>query len=574
MLDIVRDSTFGQIVNYASRGRLLPYADQRDDYIVPPKYLWRRSSATGAPLDSPFPRTVSEAPTLISGAVTLVNEPGVCPEAKKTGDDLDLEKQPQEAEPPAQPPSAHYPWLVDFEENDPDRPLNWSPRKRLFIAGLISLLTFSVYIGSAIYTSSIPGIMEEFGASQVLATSGLTLFVAAYGIGPMLLSPMQEVPAWGRNPVYISGLFLFVLFQVPEIVGKDLATVLVFRFLSGFVGSPALATGGASMADIYPPQHLAIAIGAWSIGAVCGPIAGPVIGGFAAQGMNWRWPFLELLWISGFAFAVLFFFLPETLEATILIRRAERLRKLTGNPLLKAPAEVDQGEDDKLSKVLKDTLIRAFRLALEPSLAVAHAYIALVYAVFYLWFEAFPLTFNEIHHFNLGIGGLPYLTFVVSAAITFTFYVLYQKWHMAPRMARNPNLQPESRLELALFAAPFIPISLLVFGWTAREDVHWMAPVIGAGLYLPGIFLAFQGIMIYVSMSYPKYAASILAGNDLFRSTFASVFPLFGTKYFRALGIGGGSSLLAGVSILMIPLLYLIMNYGPVLRARSKFALA
>ena len=44
---------------------------------------------------------------------------------------------------------------------------------------------------------------------------------------------------------------------------------------------------------------------------------------------------------------------------------------------------------------------------------------------------------------------------------------------MAPRMARNPNLQPESRLELALFAAPFIPISLLVFGWTAREDVHW-----------------------------------------------------------------------------------------------------
>ena len=56
--------------------------------------------------------------------------------------------------------------------------------------------------------------------------------------------------------------------------------------------------------------------------------------------------------------------------------------------------------------------------------------------------------------------------------------------------------------------------------------------------------------------SYPKYAASILAGNDLFRSTFASVFPHFGTKYFHALGIGGGSSLLAGVSILMIPLLY------------------
>ncbi|GAA6055187.1 hypothetical protein JCM3770_002226, partial [Rhodotorula araucariae] len=28
MLDIVRDSTFGQLVNWASKGRLLPYADQ------------------------------------------------------------------------------------------------------------------------------------------------------------------------------------------------------------------------------------------------------------------------------------------------------------------------------------------------------------------------------------------------------------------------------------------------------------------------------------------------------------------------------------------------------------------
>ncbi|TNY24584.1 putative caffeine resistance protein [Rhodotorula diobovata] len=574
MLDLVRDSTFGQIVNWASNGRLLPYPDQRSDYVIPDKYLPRHSTAPGAAADSPLPRTVSQAPTLASGAVTLVDAPGVCQEHKKVGSEAgDVEKQLQDVEaPPALPPSVRYPWLVDWEENDPDRPLNWSPRKRLFVASLVMLLTFSVYVGSAIYTPSIPGIMEEFGIGQVGATSGLTLFVAAYGVGPMLLSPMQEIPRWGRTPVYIIGLALFVIFQIPQVLAKNVATVLVFRFLSGFVGSPALATGGASMADIYPPRQLAYAVGAWSIGAVCGPIAGPVIGGFAAEGENWRWPLLELLWISGFAFVALFFFLPETMESTVLVRRAERLRKLTGNPLLKAPAEVDQGDDDRLGKLLKETISRAFRLALEPSLAVAHGYIALVYAIFYLWFESFSLTFNEIHHFSLGIGGLPYLAFVVSAAITFTFYVLYQKYHMNPRADRDPNLQPEARLEIALYAAPFIPASLLLFGWSARESVHWIVPVIGAGLYLPGIFLAFQGIMVYVSMSYPRYAASILAGNDLFRSTFASVFPLFGTKYFNALTIGGGSTLLAGISILMMPLLYLIMKYGPVLRARSSFA--
>jgi len=125
------------------------------------------------------------------------------------------------------------------------------------------LLTFSVYIGSAIYTPSIPGIMAEFDIGLVGATSGLTLFVAAYGLGPMLFSQMQEIPRWGRNPVYIIGLALFVIFQIPGVLAKNVATILVFRFLSGFVGSPALATGGASMADIYEPQFLPVAIGAW-----------------------------------------------------------------------------------------------------------------------------------------------------------------------------------------------------------------------------------------------------------------------------------------------------------------------
>ncbi|BGP14694.1 hypothetical protein JCM10213_006226 [Rhodosporidiobolus nylandii] len=574
MFDIVRDATFGQLVNLASRGRFFPYEDQKPGYIIPQRYL---PSGT----DSPFPRTLSEAPTLVAStlppsspvdASTLVNAPGLCQEVDKEGD---LEKQAEKDAASLSPTTAaepKYRWLVDFEGNDQDRPLNWSSRKRFFVGGLISLLTFAVYIGSAVYTSSIPGLMEEFNVSQVTAISGLTLFVAAYGIGPMILSPMQEMASIGRNPVYIIGLALFVIFQVPEIVAKNMATVLVFRFLSGFVGSPALATGGASMGDIFPAKHLAVAIGTWAIGAVCGPVFGPVIGGFAAEGMNWRWPFLELLWISGFAFVVLFFLLPETLEDTILLRRAQRLRKLTGNPLLKAPCELGEKDGETLAGLMSETLTRAIRLSIEPSLLVANSYIALVYALFYTFFESFPIVFNEIYSMSLSVGGLPYLGFIVSAAITFTFYVLYQRWHMIPRTEKNPDLPPEIRLELGVMTAPLIPVSLFIFGWTAREGVHWFWPIFGAALYLPGVYLAFQTILVYISISYPKYAASVLAGNDLFRSVFASVFPLFGAKLFRRLGLGGGCSLLAGLSILMIPLLYAIMHYGPQLRARSRFA--
>ena len=76
----------------------------------------------------------------------------------------------------------------------------------------------------------------------------------------MVLSPVQEVASFGRNPVYIAGLALFLIFQIPPIFAPNIGTILVFRFLAGAAGGPALATGGASMGDIVPGNHYAIAL--------------------------------------------------------------------------------------------------------------------------------------------------------------------------------------------------------------------------------------------------------------------------------------------------------------------------
>lgn len=90
-------------------------------------------------------------------------------------------------------------------------PMNWSQAKKFFVTFEICLLTTSVYIGSAIYSAGILDVSMVFGVSRVAATLGLTLFVAGYGIGPMLWSPMSEVPQIGRNPVYILTLLVRIL---------------------------------------------------------------------------------------------------------------------------------------------------------------------------------------------------------------------------------------------------------------------------------------------------------------------------------------------------------------------------
>jgi DHA1 family multidrug resistance protein-like MFS transporter len=73
-------------------------------------------------------------------------------------------------------------------------------------------------------------------------------------------------------------------------------------------------------------------------------------------------------------------------------------------------------------------------------------------------------------------------------------------------------------------------------------------------------------------MGYTSQIASIFAGNCFFRSTMAAFFPLFGHHFFTVLGLGGGSSLLAGLNILMILPLWILLKYGKKLRQRSKWA--
>jgi DHA1 family multidrug resistance protein-like MFS transporter len=50
----------------------------------------------------------------------------------------------------------------------------------------------------------------------------------------------------------------------------------------------------------------------------------------------------ELLWLAAPIFVFLFFLLPETSADNILLRRAARLRALTGNPNFKSQSEINQ----------------------------------------------------------------------------------------------------------------------------------------------------------------------------------------------------------------------------------------
>lgn len=157
----------------------------------------------------------------------------------------------------------------------------------------------------------------------------------------MIWAPLSELPAVGRSPIYVLTLLVFVFFQFAVIYAKNLGMLLAFRFLTGFLGSPALATGGASMGDIWHPRVRDYMIAMWGCFAISAPVLGPLVGGFAVSAKGWTWTIWELLWISGLALVLLAFLLPETFAPNILSRRARRIRRITKDQKYASKAETE-----------------------------------------------------------------------------------------------------------------------------------------------------------------------------------------------------------------------------------------
>ncbi|KAH8805404.1 major facilitator superfamily domain-containing protein [Xylogone sp. PMI_703] len=562
-----RDTVFGQLVRLLSRNRLLKFPDELD------LALWKQYIKIDTVGDLLASREDE-------GLVSSENHPatdtsGGGKKEQKRFTDITSPHSPGDTQVLQQENGCDkmttVMHLVDwYGPDDQENPQNWSASRKLLITFQICILNFGVYIGSSIYTPGEISVMEEFGVSEVVATLGLSLFVLGYGLGPMLFSPMSEMPAMGRSRIYFWTLLAFVLLQLPTGYATNVPMLLVFRFLTGFFGGPVLATGGATIIDIYRPAEVPYWIGIFGACGVLGPVFGPLVGGFASQAKGWRWTIWELTWLCAVVLIILFFLMPETSSSNILYRRAKRMRKTTGVSALKSQSEIDAAEI-----TLRDTAVflgRAFTLTFsEPVIFFVDLYSALLYGVLYLWFESFPFVFGGIYGFTIGQQGLVFLGIFIGGLATLPCYLFWIRRYIVPRFAAPP-VKPEVILPPTFFGAFTLPVCLFWYGWTSHTNIHWVVPLVGSSFFTVSIITLFMPVLSYLGMAYPQYAASVLAGNTLFRASCGVVFPLFARALFRNLGIGPGNSLLGGLSILFIPIPFTLFYFGERIRHRSKNA--
>ncbi|KAH9926316.1 MFS general substrate transporter [Epithele typhae] len=420
----------------------------------------------------------------------------------------------------------------------------------------VSYSTFSSSAPSGI----IPQMKEEFGFGNEVAVLTISLFVAGY----------CQV---GRRPVFIGSFVVYTIFQIACAVAPNTAAILIFRFLGGTFAAAPLANSGAVISDIWDADTRGKALALFTLAPFAGPSLGPTVSGFmAVAGVKWEWVYWLQAIFAGVCTIAIVFFLPETYAPIILVKRAQKLRKDTGNDRYWAPLERNNLE---ILPHIRHVLSRPFVvLANEPMLVAITLYMSFVYGVIYLLFEAYPIVFTVGHGFNAGLTGLTFLPIFVGGAIGVGAYLLFfnPRYQRAIAEFAPHPVPPEYRLEICMWAAPIYTLSFFWFGWTSFPSVSYWAPLLsGLPMGVAVIFL-FLGLFNYVIDAYLFVAASALSAMTVVRSLFGAGFPLFATQMYETLNPRWASTLLGLLALVMTPIPFVLRRYGHHLRRRSKYA--
>ena len=454
---------------------------------------------------------------------------------------------------------------VDWDgPDDPDNPLNWSLGYKSVVIATMSYSTTVTVLFSTAYTSAIPGLMESFGISETVGVLGVTTYLLGLALGCLVSAPMSEMV--GRRPVYLVSIGFFAILVLPTALAQNYEGILIPRFFGAVAAAALVSNAPGTINDIASDEYRAFIFSIWGIGPMNGPVIGPLIGGWVFQYAGWRWVNWVAMIAGGVAFGFLIF-VKETYGPTILRQKARVRRLETGDERWWSRYD----EKKSFTELLKINLSRPFIMAVtEPICIFWDIYIAIVYAILYLCFVAYPITFSQHRGWSPGFTGLAYIGIGTGALIVIFSEPLIRRiinLHTPdPDTGRPP---PEAQVAIICAAALLIPAGELWFAWTCVPPVHWIWPILAGIPFCMGNTALFLYGNNYMLHSYGVYAASALAGNAVLRSITGATLPLAGPALYKNLGPHWAGTLLGLLELACVPIPFVFYRYGAKIRMKS-----
>jgi DHA1 family multidrug resistance protein-like MFS transporter len=363
--------------------------------------------------------------------------------------------------PPPLPAQEEY--VVEFD--GPDDPLhaqNWPLHKKILTASMLGYTTVTVAFTSSIFSSATQTVAVLYSVGSEVGLLGTSFYILGFAFGPTLWAPLSELQ--GRRMPLVVSMFGFSVFSIACATGKDIQTILISRFFSGFFGACPVTVVAAVFSDMFDNKWRGVAVALFATAIFTGPLIAPFIGGFITEShLGWRWT-EYLASIMGFAaFMLDLFFLNETYPPVLLVKKATELRRRTKNWGIHArQEEIEVGFQELIKKNFSRPLQLLFT---EPIILLFSIYSSFIYGLLYGFLTAYPLIFVGVHGFNLGQSGLTFFGMILGQLLAGASVIAQQPWYMRKLAQNNGVPVPEWRLPSVMAGGVSFAIGIFWLGW-------------------------------------------------------------------------------------------------------------
>ena len=167
------------------------------------------------------------------------------------------------------------------------------------IAFTVMLPTLIEIIDTSIVNVSLDHIRGSLSAGYDEATWTIT----AYLVSNAIVIPMAGWLAklMGRKNYQIASIALFTFASFMCGSAWSLNSLVFFRVIQGLAGGGLVPISQSILLESFPREKHGLAMAIFGMGAMLGPIVGPLLGGWITDTMSWRWIFYINIPIGIFA---------------------------------------------------------------------------------------------------------------------------------------------------------------------------------------------------------------------------------------------------------------------------------
>ncbi|HET8700232.1 MAG TPA: DHA2 family efflux MFS transporter permease subunit [Nitrococcus sp.] len=174
-------------------------------------------------------------------------------------------------------------------DSAPAGPAKLSPVHLVVITFALALAVFMNVLDVSIANVSIPTIAGDLAVSPNQGTWIITVFAVANAVSVPISGWLARQV--GEVRLFVISTLLFTLFSWLCGMAFSFSMLLLSRALQGAAAGPMIPLSQSLLLACYPRDMRGFANGVWGMTAVVGPVAGPILGGWITDNINWSWIF-------------------------------------------------------------------------------------------------------------------------------------------------------------------------------------------------------------------------------------------------------------------------------------------